>query len=41
VTSDADTTITCTVPAGPPGNLPLVVSVSGQTTQSRFSYTVP
>jgi hypothetical protein len=41
VISDANTTITCTVPAGSAGNLPLVVTVSGQTTQSRFSYTVP
>jgi hypothetical protein len=41
VISAANTTITCTVPAGSPGNLPLVVSVSGQTTQSLFSYTVP
>ncbi len=41
VMSDANTTITCTVPAGSAGNLPLVVTVSGQTTQSRFSYTVP
>jgi len=41
VISDANTTITCTAPAGSAGNLPLVVTVSGQTTQSRFSYTVP
>ena len=41
VISDANATITCTVPAGSAGNLPLVVTVSGQTTQSRFSYTVP
>ena len=38
VISDANTTITCTVPRGSGGNLPLVVSVSGQTTQSTFSY---
>jgi large repetitive protein len=41
VISDANTVITCTVPAGSPGNLPLVVAVSGQTTESRFSYRVP
>jgi hypothetical protein len=41
VISDTNTTITCTVPPGRAGNLPLVVTVSGQTTQSRFSYTVP
>jgi hypothetical protein len=41
VTSDANTTITCTAPAGSAGNLPLVVTVSGQTTEFRFSYIVP
>jgi hypothetical protein len=39
VISDANTTITCTVPRGSGDNLPLVVTVSGQTTQSTFSYT--
>jgi hypothetical protein len=40
VISVANTTITCTVPAGSAGDLPLVVNVSGQTTRSRFSYTL-
>ena len=38
VISDAGTTITCTVPRVSGDNLALVVTVSGQTTQSTFSY---